>query len=391
MQDAVIIEAVRTPFGKRGGCFRDTRPASLLAHVLSAVMERSGLPSDRVEDVICGTVSQAGEQGANIGRLGSLLAGFPPEVPGVTLNRMCGSGQQAVHFASQAIAAGDAQYVVACGVESMTRVPMFLDLTLGPPFRDFSSLNPELLARYPLVHQAESAERLATLYSMTRSECDAMARESHRRAHAARDAGHFKEIVPTPARTAGGAPLLASGDEGVRAVIDEAKIAALPLLFRPPGQGVITAANSSQMSDGAAAVLIGEAARARSDGLRIRARFRARVAIGSDPVIQFTGVAAATKLALRRAGLSMADLDWIEINEAFAPAVIAWAREMEPDMSKVNPWGGAMAHGHPLGATAAGLLAKSLSGLEHSGGQFGLVTACIGHGMATATIIERVH
>jgi acetyl-CoA acetyltransferase family protein len=304
---------------------------------------------------------------------------------------MCGSSQQAVHFAAQAVAAGDAKYVIAGGVESMSRVPMFLDVTLGKSeFTGFDLLNPELLERYPLVHQVESAERVAEHWRLTRAECDAYAKESHRRAHHAAQAGLNREIVPTPGVDADGQPMQATRDEGIRAVIDEARMAAMKPVFRTPGEGVVTAANASQISDGASAVLIADRDTAAADGLRARARFRARVACGSDPVMQLTGVIPATHEALKRAGVSMRDLDWIEVNEAFASVVLAWAREFEPDMSKLNPWGGAIAHGHPLGATGGALLAKMLSGLDATDGTLGLQVMCIGHGMATATVVERL-
>ncbi len=394
MPEPVILEAVRTPFGRRGGVFRHVRPDRLLAHTLQALVERTGIEPDMIEDVIAGAVTQTGEQGANVGRLAALLAGFPVHVPAVTLNRMCGSSQQAVHFAAQAIAAGDAAYVIACGVESMTRVPMFSDIGGG-----FEKLNPELLAMYELIHQGESAERVADRWGLTRQEVDAFAMTSHRRASAAANAGWHREIVPTPgtappapgsATDPGGPAIVVVRDEGIRDVLDPAKIAALPTVFRPAGNGVVTAANSSQVSDGACAALVADAARARADGFRPRFRFRARVAVGDDPTLQLMAVIPATHKALQRAGLSIRDLDWIEINEAFATVVLAWARAFEPDMAKVNPWGGAIAHGHPLGATGGGLLAKMLVGLETTGGQFGLQVMCIGHGMATATVVERI-
>ena len=386
MPQPVIIEAVRTPFGRRGGSLREFRADSLLAHALKGVISRAGIDPRKVEDVISGTVTQAGEQGANLGRLGVLLAGFPVTTPGVALNRMCGSSQQAVHFAAQAIAAGDMVYAIGAGVENMSRTPMFLDITLGGEFRGFDALNPELFERHDLIHQGESAERVADRWKLARAEVDAYARQSHARAHAAAEAGQCRELIPTPA--VAGAML--TRDEGVRAVWDEARTASLATIFRPNGDGVVTAANSSQISDGAAAVLVGDEASARADGIRLRARFRARVVIGDDPTLQLMGVIPATELALKRAGLSIRDMDWIEINEAFATVVLAWAREIRPDMDNVNPWGGAIAHGHPLGATGAALMAKMLAGLEATDGQFGLQTMCIGHGMATATVIERI-
>lgn len=385
MNEAVILEAVRTPFGKRNGMFRDTRPDRLLAHTLEQLLSRSGVDPRTIDDVITGSVTQTTEQGGNIARQSLLLAGLPVEIPGVSLNRMCGSSQQAVHFAAQAIAAGDMQFVIAAGVESMTRVPMFSDIG-----GSFETLNPELLARYELIHQGESAERIAGNWDLTRKQLDEFSAESHHRASRSAAAGLHKEIVATPGADENSKIIPLTRDQGVRDQLDLAKMASLPTVFRPDGSGVITAGNASQMSDGAAAVLIAERGAALSAGLRPRARFRARVAIGDDPTLQLMGVVPATERALARAGLALSDLDWIEINEAFAAVVLAWAQELEPDMQKVNPWGGAIAHGHPLGATGAGLLAKMLTGLEAVDGQFGLQVMCIGHGMATATIIERI-
>ena len=390
MSEAVILEAVRTPFGRRGGALRETRPDSLLAHALKGLVNRVGIDPAKIEDVVNGTVTLAGEQGANPGRLGVLLAGFPVEVPGVSLNRMCGSSQQAVHFAAQAIAAGDMQYAIGCGVESMTRVPMFLDISLGQSTQGFELLNPELFKQHDLIHQGESAERIAEKWGLTRKDVDDFAKDSHRKAAAAATAERNKEVIMTPGVDPHAAVANFTRDEGVREVIDEKRMAELKTVFRPAGNGVVTAANASQISDGASAVLLADRDVAKADGFKPRARFRARVVVGSDPTLQLMGVIPATQLALKKAGLSVADIDWFEINEAFATVVLGWSREIKPDMDKVNPWGGAIAHGHPLGATGGGLMAKMLVGLEASGGQFGLQTMCIGHGMATATIIERI-
>ena len=391
MNETVILGAVRTPFGKRGGVYAATRPDSLLAHTLQTLTARVGIDAGKIEDVITGNVTQIGEQGANIARQSVLLAGFPVKVPGVSLNRMCGSGQQAVHFAAQAAAAGDVDYVIGAGVESMTRVPMFSDL--GGDVTDgggFDTLNPELLKRYKLIHQGESAERIAEQWSLSRTQLDQFAAESHRRASTAFAAGRHGEIIPTSGTDKTGNKISVTRDQGVRDYIDPDKMAQLPTVFRPGNNGVITAGNASQIADGAAAVLVARQEIALADGFRPLARFRARVAVGDDPTLQLMGVVPATKMALARAQLALSDLDWIEINEAFACVVLAWAQELEPDMDKVNPWGGAIAHGHPLGATGAGLMAKMLTGLEATDGQFGLQVMCIGHGMATATIIERV-
>jgi acetyl-CoA acetyltransferase family protein len=267
----------------------------------------------------------------------------------------------------------------------MTRVPMFSDIGGGP-----EKLNPDLRATHDLIHQGESAERVAERWGISRAEVDALAAESHRRASAALQDGGNAELLPTEGGDAEGRPFVLGRDEGVRAAVDRAKMASLPTVFRPAGNGVVTAANSSQISDGAAALLLGERERAAADGLRPRARFRARVVTGEDPTLQLMAVVPGTRLALERARVGVGDLDWIEINEAFATVVLAWAREIKPDMAKVNPWGGAIAHGHPLGATGAGLMAKMLAGLEATGGTLGLQVMCIGHGMATATVLERI-
>jgi acetyl-CoA acyltransferase len=387
MREPVILEAVRTPFGKAGGAFREVRPDALLARTLDGLLERSGLDAEKVDDVINGTVTQAGEQGANVGRLGVLLAGFPVTVPAVSLNRMCGSSQQAAHFASQAIAAGDIGYAIASGVESMTRAPMFSDTGNGASGFE---INPDLLEKQDLIHQGESAERIAEEWRISRQDLDALATESHQRASAAAREGRNKEILPTRGLDADDNEIELTTDEGIRHNVDPEKMAQLKTVFRPEGEGVVTAGNSSQLTDGASAVLLGDRERAEADGFTPRARFLARVAVGEDPVMQLTGVIPATRLALKKAGLGMDDLDWIEINEAFASVVLSWADELAPDMERVNPWGGAIAHGHPLGATGAGLMAKMLAGLEATDGQFGLQVMCIGHGMSTATILERI-
>jgi acetyl-CoA acyltransferase len=388
MAQAVLIDAVRTPFGKRDGVFRETRPDALFAHALKALLARTKLDAGRIDDVICGVVTQSDEQGANIGRLGVLLAGLPVTVPAVSLNRMCGSSQQAIHFAAQAITAGDARYCIGCGVESMTRVPMFSDIDPENEHGGFGALNPDLLSQQQIIHQGASAEAMAAEWKLSRQALDEYAMESHRRAWAAGPAKKQRALVATPGVDEVGASLAVVRDEGVRERVDPAKMAALKAVFRR--DGVITAGNSSQLADGAAAALIADRDAAAADGLTPKARFRARVVVGTPPARQLDGVIPATKRALEQAGVTIADLDWIEVNEAFACVPLAWAREFKPDMAKLNPWGGAVAHGHPLGATGAGLMAKMLAGLEATGGTLGLQTMCIGLGMATATIIERV-
>ena len=389
MPQPVILEAVRTPFARRDGAFREVRPDALLAHTLNGLVERMGMEVEKIEDVVNGTVTQAGEQGANVGRLAVMLAGFPVTVPAVTLNRMCGSSQQAVHFASQAIAAGDMSYAIGSGVESMTRAPMFSDIGGVPDGGSvFSVLNPDLLEKQELIHQGESAERIAEEWEITREDVDALSAESHRRASEAASDGKNEEVLPTPGVDAEGNAIEVTADEGIRGIVDPQKMASLKTVFRP--DGVVTAGNSSQISDGASAVLVGDREAAEADGFIPRARFLARIVVGDDPAMQLTGVIPATRMALKKAGLSIEDLDWIEINEAFATVVLSWADELKPDMDRVNPWGGAIAHGHPLGATGAGLMAKMLAGLEAADGQLGLQVMCIGHGMSTATIVERI-
>jgi acetyl-CoA acyltransferase len=385
MTEAVIIDAVRTPIGRNKGALRETRPDQLLAHALNGLIERTGIDKAQIEDVIIGCVGQVGEQGMNIARRTALLAGFPIEVPGVALNRFCSSAQQSIHFAAQAIVAGDADFVIAGGVESLTRVPMGSD-GAGVWPQIYEAMKPH----HDLVHQGISAELIAEQWQITRAEVDAFAAESHARAAAAIKAGHHKEILPTPGLNSEGQAITLSWDEGVREKIDPAKMASLPTVFRPNGNGVVTAGNSSQISDGAAAVLVAQRAVAEAAGFKPRARFRARVAVGSDPTLQLTGVIPATQMALKKAGLTIHDIDWFEINEAFATVVLAWERELKPDMAKVNPWGGAIAHGHPVGATGSILMAKLLTGLDAVDGQFGLQVMCAGHGMATCTIVERI-
>ncbi len=390
MKDAVIIEAIRTPFGKYNGAYRETPSNKLLANALEGLVNKSGIDKAKVDDVIAGAVTQIGEQAADVARQSLLMAGFPIEVAGVTLNRFCGSGQQAVHFASQVIDAGDSNYTIACGVENMTRVGMLTDMTIGGPYKGFDPMGAELLNKYPLVHQGVSAELMAEKWGITRADVDAFSIDSHAKAQQAINDGANKEIIAMPGLDKEGNAITLEADEGVRAVIDPAKLGSLKTIFRPNGDGVVTAGNASQISDGAAAVLIANKDVAIADGFTPRARFRARVVIGSDPVLQLDGPIAATKLALKKAGLTVDDIDWFEINEAFATVSLAWMKEINPAPEKVNPWGGAIAHGHPLGATGAGLMAKMVAGLEATDGQFALQTMCIGLGMATATIIERI-
>ncbi len=376
-EEVYIISAVRTPIGvgKPGkGALSGIPPVNLAAHVLRAAVQRAGIAPEKVEDVVWGCVSPVGEQGGNLGRLAVLTAEFPPQVPAVTLNRMCGSGQQAVHFASQAILAGDMDIIVAGGTEVMSRVP------IGS---DWPKEWPDL--PYKLVHQGVSAELMAEKWHLSREELDAFAYQSHLRAMNAIQQGFFaSQIAPVPLPDG----RLFDTDEGVRMPPNLEKMAALKPVFKE--DGVVTAGNSSQISDGAAALVLASPKAVGRYNLMPRARVVARVVVGSDPVLMLDGPIPATRKILQKAGLTLDEIDVIEINEAFASVVLAWARELQPDMSKVNPNGGAIAHGHPLGATGAVLMTKLLHELERTGGKYGLQTMCIGHGMATATIIERL-
>lgn len=378
MREAVIVEAVRTPAGKFRGSLSQVEPISLAALVLKEVVARAGIDPAQVDDVVMGCVTQTGEQGANIGRLAALYAGFPVEVSAVSINRMCGSSQQAIHFAAQAIAAGDADVVVAAGVESMSRVAMGSDYP--PHFPE----NPP----YPLLHQGISAELVARKWGFSREALDEFSYNSHVKAAAATRAGHLQRGLLPIEVGHNGETRLFDYDEGIRLEPNLGKMAALKPAFRE--DGVITAGNASQISDGAAAVLVMERGKAEALGLRSRARFLSRVAVGSDPELMLTGPIPATEKALHRAGLTIGQMDVIEINEAFASVVLAWAAEIEPPLERVNPNGGAIALGHPLGATGAILMTKLLHELERRGGRYGLQTMCIGHGQATATIIERL-
>ena len=377
MSEVFIISALRTPVGvgKPGGALSSLAPADLAAGVLRQAVERAGIDAALVEDVIWGCVTPIGDQGGNLARQAVLAAGFPVQVPAVSLNRMCGSSQQAIHFAAQAILAGDMDVVIAGGTEMMSHQ------ALGA---DYPQSWPQSIP-FPLVHQGISAEMMAEKWGLGREELDDYAYHSHLRAMQAIQSGGWREQIYPLARPDGQDVTV---DEGVRMPPDRQKMAALRPVFKP--DGVITAGNSSQVSDGAAAVLLASSRAVESWRLQPRARLVARAVVGSDPVLMLDGPIPATHKVLRKAGLRLEDMDVIEINEAFASVVLAWARELRPDMQRVNPNGGAIAHGHPLGATGAILMTKLLHELERRGGRYGLQTMCIGHGMATATIIERL-
>ena len=375
LQQPVIVDAVRTAVGRQGGMFKDVRPDDLSAVTLKALVERNKLNPEMVEDVLLGCVTQKGEQGGNIGRMVPLISGWPVSVAGASVNRMCASGLQAIVNAAQQVATGMVEVAVGGGVESMTREAMGTDM--GPA-------NEQLISKYEIVWQGESAERIADQWSLSRQELDQFSLESHRKAAAAQDACYFaKEIVPVKANGQ-----VLDRDEGIRRGTSPEKMASLKPAFRPNGR--ITAGNSSQISDGAAAVLIASEHKAKELGLKARARFRSWAVAGVDPTIMLTGPIPSTQKVLQKAGLKLSDIDLIEINEAFASVVLAWGKELKPDWEKVNVNGGAIALGHPLGATGARLTATLLHEMERRDVALGLITICIGFGQSLAAIIERV-
>jgi len=378
MSEVYILSAVRTPIGvgKTGGALQPLAPVDLTAVVLAEAVRRAGVEPSHVEDVIWGCVTPLGDQGANLARLGVLKSGFPMQVPGVTLSRMCGSSQQAVHFASQAILAGDMEIVIAGGTEMMSHQQIGADYPPEWP-ADFP---------YKLVHQGLSAEMIAEKWGLNRAMLDDFAYESHCRAMRAIQSGWFEQQIVPVTRPDGQVMRI---DEGVRMPPDRDRMTRLKTVFKP--DGVITAGNASQISDGAAALVLASPQAVSRYNLLPRARVVTRVVVGSDPLLMLDGPIPATQQVLKRAGLALQDIDVIEINEAFASVVLAWAKELQVnDMQRVNPNGGAIALGHPLGASGAALMTKMLHELERTGGRFGLQTMCIGHGMATATIIERI-
>jgi len=384
MAEAVIVEAVRTAIGRRGGKLSPVRPDDLMALTLQEVVRRAGIDPAQVDDVIVGCVTQTGEQGMNLARAAALIAGFPIEVPGTTINRFCGSGQQAVNFAAQGVLSGAQDVVIGGGVESMTRVPMGSD-AFGP---GEGPVSPKLMDLYEIIPQGNSAEMIAKKWGFSRAQLDEFSFQSHRKAGQAIQEGRFtREIFPVEVKS-NGASYAFDTDEGVRIPPSLEKMAQL----KPPFQedGVVTAGNSSQISDGAAAVLVMTAEKAGQLGLRPRARIVAQAIVGSEPTIMLTGPIPATAKVLKKAGLSLKDIDLFEVNEAFAPVVLAWQHETGADMEKVNYNGGAIALGHPLGASGARLITTLLHELERQEARYGLSTMCIGYGMGIATIIERL-
>lgn len=393
MRTAVIVDAVRTPSGrgKPGGALSGIHPVDLAAHVLRATLERNGLDSRRIDDVLLGCVSQVGEQTMNIARQAVLAAGFDERVPATTIDRQCGSSQQAAHFAAQGVIAGEYDIVIAGGVESMSRVPLGIAASVaGSPF------SPRLHERYPegLVNQGVSAELIAERWGLSRDDLDAYAAQSHARAARAAAEGRFdSQLLPVPTEAGE-----VTADETVRPGTSVEGLAGLAPAFRtdalaarfPELDWRITPGNSSPLTDGASAVLIMSEEKTNELGLTPRARFHSFAVVGDDPLLMLTGPIPATRRILERSGLTIDDLDAYEVNEAFASVPLAWAAEVGADPEKLNPWGGAIALGHALGSSGTRLLGTLLATLEATGGRYGLQTMCEGGGMANATIIERL-
>ena len=395
MATAVIVDAVRTAGGKRYGKLSGWHAADLSAEVLNALVQRNNLDPALVEDVIMGCVMQVGNQSVNVGRSAVLAAGWPEEVPATTIDRQCGSSQQSAHFAAQGVIAGAYDIVVAAGVEVMSTTPMGASVTPGS-----FPMGPKVMERYAprggVVMQGTSAELIAAKWGLSREDLDAFSAQSHQRAAAATAEGRFQnEIIPVVEkrfdRETGQiieTGELVTADEGIRPDSSVESLAKLKPAFQE--DGVVTAGNSSQITDGAAAVLIMSEDKAKELGLKPRARFHSFSVVGVDPIEMLTGPIPATKKVLDRAGLTLDQIDLVEINEAFASVVLAWEKEYQPDMSKVNVNGGAIALGHPLGCSGAKLMTTLLNELERTGGRYGLQTMCEGAGMANATIIERL-
>ena len=387
MREAVIVDAVRTPGGKRNGKLQDWHAVDLAAHVLKAIEERNGLDPELVDDVIMGCVMQVGEQSLNIGRNAVLAAGWPESVPATTVDRQCGSSQQALHFAAQGVIAGAYDIVIAAGVEVMTRTPMGASVVKGMGF-PFSDTMQKRYEETGLPPQGIGAEMIADEYGLTRADLDAFGAESQRRAAVATSEGRFEnEIIPVPVVVDGETTMM-DRDEGIRDGTTPTTLGALKPAFKEDGK--VTAGNSSQISDGASAVLVMSAEKAAELGLKPRARFHSFAVAGADPVTMLKGPIPATEKILERSGLSIEDIDLFEVNEAFASVVLAWQKEHDTDLARTNVNGGAIALGHPLGSSGTKLMATLLNELERTGGRYGLQTMCEGGGMANATIIERI-
>ena len=387
MREAVIVDAVRTPGGKRNGKLQDWHAVDLAAHVLKAIEDRTGIDPAIVDDVIMGCVMQVGEQSLNIGRNAVLAAGWPESVPATTVDRQCGSSQQALHFAAQGVIAGAYDVAIAAGVEVMTRTPMGASVVKGMGF-PFSETMQSRYEETGLPPQGIGAEMIADEYGFSRQDLDAFGAESQRRAAVATSEGRFEnEIVPVPVQIDGQTEMM-TADEGIRQDTTAESLSKLNPAFREDGK--VTAGNSSQITDGASAVLVMSAEKAAELGLRPRAKFRSFALAGADPVTMLKGPIPATEKVMARSGLTLDDIDLFEVNEAFASVVLAWQKEHGTDLSKTNVNGGAIALGHPLGCSGTKLMATLLNELERTGGRYGLQTMCEGGGLANATIIERV-
>ena len=393
MREVVIVDAIRTPLGRRGGVLSKNHPVETSALLLKALAERNHMDPEIVDDVIYGCVSEVGAQSTNLARNVVLTAGWPYTIPGVTLDRQCSSSQQAVHFAANQIGSGAHDVVVAGGTEFMSQIPLGANVgqNMGVPFTK------AMQDQYDLSSQGIAAERIAEKWGIDRAEADEFAVESQMKAAKAAQEGRFKsEMIPVPGKKKvkkddGSEEWLDATidfDEGIRPGTTVEGLAALKPSFKE--DGVHHAGNSSQITDGSAAVLLTHPDKAREMGWRPRARIVSQAVVGSDPALMLTGPITATPLALQRAGLTMRDIDLVEINEAFASVVLSWKREMNADMSKVNVNGGAIALGHPTGCTGARLFGTLLNELERTGGKYGLVTMCVGGGIGTATVIERL-
>lgn len=382
-REVVIIEGVRTPVGKRNGGLSRVHALDLASVPLKALIARTGVDPASIDYVLWGCVSQVGEQSINVGRQAWLHAGLPLEVPASTIDTQCGSSQQALNIAFGMIASGQVDSMIVGGVESMSRIPMGSNFMQGPG----TPYPPHFLEQYPVTNQGDSAEMMASRWNVSREEADSFSLGSHRRAHHATQNGWFeREIIPVETVDEAGNPVTISRDEGIRPTTTPEKMASLTPAFQ--ADGIVTAGNASQISDGAAALLVMAADKAKALGLKPRARIVAQTLVGVDPVLMLSGPIPATAKVLSIAGLKLDDIDLIEINEAFASVVLAWQHEYQPDMSRVNVHGGAVALGHPLGASGARLMVTLLHALETHGKRYGLQTMCCGGGLGTGTIIE---
>lgn len=390
MREAWIIDAVRTPTGKNQGLLKNLRSDETFGWLLVKLLEKNGVEENVIDDVICGTVVQIGEQGLDVARMAVLASGMPISIPGVSLNRHCGSSQQAVAFACNTVMAGDMDAIVAGGTEFMSRIPMGADSSCSNVAHLGMAISPKIFDRFGgIVPQGISAEMIAEKWGLSRQELDEFGKRSNDLAVGAIDDGRYKEIIPLEAPQDDGQTVLVDRDEGPRRNTSLEKMATLKTPFKEGGK--VTAGNSSQISDGASAALIMSSDRAKELGLKPRVRYLATAVTGEDPVLMLTGPITATPKVLEKTGLRMKDMDVIEINEAFASVPLAWKSELNPpNWDRVNPWGGAIANGHPLGASGGKLLATLLSELDYYDGRYGLQTMCMGMGMGIASIFERI-